>query len=162
MALHFPFFSRGLQGAKERSSEKTSSRWVLVQLLAASAGKRMAACLGGRTFLWRVIPGTSKDMGPLYGKFPIQASHIFRDSYGSGMGIEWETYHKGVPLLGVPENPTETLVSPWDAYKGKLWLLDGWVVHHLCKAFNVFMMILTCNCMASQSPKQDCKVDPYQ
>ena len=21
------------------------------------------------------------------------------------MGIEWEAYHKGVPLLGVPENP---------------------------------------------------------
>ena len=34
-------------------------------------------------------------------------SHIFRDSYGSGMGIVWETYHKGVPLLGVPENPTD-------------------------------------------------------
>ena len=37
-------------------------------------------------------------------------SHIFRDSYGSGMGIVWEAYHKGVPLLGVPllgvpENP---------------------------------------------------------
>ena len=23
------------------------------------------------------------------------------------MGIVWEAYHKGVPLLGVPENPTE-------------------------------------------------------
>ena len=23
------------------------------------------------------------------------------------MGIEWETYHKGVPLLGVPENTLE-------------------------------------------------------
>ena len=34
-------------------------------------------------------------------------SHIFRDSYGSGMGIVWETHHKGVPLLGVPENPTD-------------------------------------------------------
>ena len=34
-------------------------------------------------------------------------SHIFRDSYGSGMGIVWETYHKGVPLLGVTENPTD-------------------------------------------------------
>ena len=34
-------------------------------------------------------------------------SHIFRDSYGSGMGIVWEAYHKGVPLLGVPENPIE-------------------------------------------------------
>ena len=28
--------------------------------------------------------------------------HIFRDSYGSGMGIVWEAYHKGVPLLGGP------------------------------------------------------------
>ena len=120
MALHFPFFSRGLQGAKERSSEKASSRWVLVQLLAASAGKRMAACLGVLDVFARVIPGTSKDMGLLYVKFPIQASHIFRDSYGSGMGIVWETYHKGVLLLVVPENPAETLVSPWDAYPGKL------------------------------------------
>jgi len=34
-------------------------------------------------------------------------THVFRDSYGSGMGIVWETYHKGVPLLGVPENLTE-------------------------------------------------------
>ena len=33
--------------------------------------------------------------------FPYH-SHIFRDSYGSGMGIVWEAYHKGVPLLGVP------------------------------------------------------------
>ena len=32
-------------------------------------------------------------MGPLYGKLPIlfpYHSHIFRDSYGSGMGIVWE------------------------------------------------------------------------
>ena len=33
--------------------------------------------------------------------FPYH-SHIFRDSYGSGMGIVWEASHKGVPLLGVP------------------------------------------------------------
>ena len=36
-------------------------------------------------------------------------SHIFGDSYGSGMGIVWEAYYKGVPLLGVPENPIEHL-----------------------------------------------------
>ena len=30
------------------------------------------------------------------------SSHIFRDSYGSGMGIVWEASHKGVLLLGVP------------------------------------------------------------
>ena len=44
-------------------------------------------------------------MGPPYGKLPIlfpYHSHIFRDSYGSGMGIVWEANHKGVPLLGVP------------------------------------------------------------
>ena len=34
-------------------------------------------------------------------------SQIFRDSDGSGMGIVWDTYHKEVPLLGVPENPTD-------------------------------------------------------
>ena len=26
------------------------------------------------------------------------------------MGVVWEGYHKGVPLLGVPENPIEK----WD------------------------------------------------
>ena len=46
-------------------------------------------------------------MGPPYGKRDPYHSHIFRDSYGSGMGIVWEAYHKGVPLLGVPENPIE-------------------------------------------------------
>ena len=40
--------------------------------------------------------------------FPYH-SHIFRDSYGSGMGIVWEAYHKAVPLLGVPENPIDTI-----------------------------------------------------
>ena len=35
------------------------------------------------------------------GSFPYH-SHIFRDSYGSGMGIVWEASHKGVPLLGGP------------------------------------------------------------
>ena len=29
-------------------------------------------------------------------------SHIFRDSYLSGMGIVWETYHKGGPIIGGP------------------------------------------------------------
>ena len=26
------------------------------------------------------------------------------------MGILWEAYHKGVPLLGVPENPTDPIL----------------------------------------------------
>ena len=41
--------------------------------------------------------------------FPYH-SHIFRDSYGSGMGIVWEASHKQVPLLGVPGI---TLDSVW-------------------------------------------------
>ena len=51
-------------------------------------------------------------MGPPYGKLPIlfpYHSHIFRDSYGSGMGIVWEAYHKGVPLLGVPRISLEMM-----------------------------------------------------
>ena len=28
-------------------------------------------------------------------------------SLGILMGIVWEAYHEGVPLLGVPENPTD-------------------------------------------------------
>ena len=47
-------------------------------------------------FSSKVIPGTPKDMGPLYGKFPIRASHIFRDS---GLGVVWE-YWEPYHLLG--------------------------------------------------------------
>ena len=57
------------------------------------------------------IKGDSRDpqqWDPLMVSFPYY-SHIFRDSYGSGMGIVWKAYHKGVPLLdwGVPENSTD-------------------------------------------------------
>ena len=53
-------------------------------------------------------------MGPAYGKRdPYHGTHIFRDSYGSGMGILWEASHKGVPLLGVPENPIEGMTREW-------------------------------------------------
>ena len=34
--------------------------------------------------------------------FPYH-SHKNPERYGNGMGIVWEVYHKGVPLLGVPE-----------------------------------------------------------
>ena len=39
--------------------------------------------------------------------------HIFRDSYGSGMGIVWEAYHKGSHYwrkVGVPENPIDLMM----------------------------------------------------
>ena len=49
------------------------------------------------------------------GSFPYH-SHIFRDSYGSGMGIVWEAYHKGVPLLGVPENPIDYIIFMYFVY----------------------------------------------
>ena len=44
------------------------------------------------------------------GSFPYH-SHIFRDSYGSGMGIVWEAYHKGVPLLRVPGISLEVVIA---------------------------------------------------
>ena len=50
-------------------------------------------------------------------------SHILRESYGSGMGIVWEAYHKGGPMsLGVPENPIDI--------KGGFWKMLNWVVFH--------------------------------
>ena len=27
------------------------------------------------------------------------------------MGVVWEAYHKGVPLLGVPENPIDSCLK---------------------------------------------------
>ena len=57
----------------------------------------------------RVFSGTPKDMGPLYGKFPILFPYLYGFWTGSGMGIIWETSHKGVPLLGVPESPTDNI-----------------------------------------------------
>ena len=33
------------------------------------------------------------------------------------MGIAWETYHKRVPLLGVPENPTDYMRFYSDDYQ---------------------------------------------
>ena len=63
-------------------------------------------------------------MGPPYGKLPIRFPHhsyIFRESYGSGMGIVWEAYHKGVPLLGVPENPIEHVCISQKVATQLLW-----------------------------------------
>ena len=58
-----------------------------------------------------IIKGDSRDpqWWDLMVSFPYY-SHIFRDSYGSGMGIVWEAYHKGVPLLGVPANSSEITI----------------------------------------------------
>ena len=40
--------------------------------------------------------------------FPYH-SHTIPISLGILMGIVWEAYHKGVQLLGVPENPTDSI-----------------------------------------------------
>ena len=40
-------------------------------------------------------------MGPFFGKFPYY-SHTTPIRIPEDMGRGWETYHKGVPLLGVP------------------------------------------------------------
>ena len=56
-------------------------------------------------------------MGPLYGKFPILFPYLLGFLW-DGMGIVWETYHKGVPLLGIPENPTE---KNWRLKMRQLW-----------------------------------------
>ncbi len=41
-------------------------------------------------------------------------SHTIPIRIPKDMGIVWEAYHKGVPLLGVPENPTE---KSWRAHE---------------------------------------------
>ena len=46
-------------------------------------------------------------MGPPYGKRDPYYSHTIPISLGILMGVVWEAYHKGVPLLGVPENLTD-------------------------------------------------------
>ena len=57
--------------------------------------------------------GTPKDMGPAYGKRDPYYSHIFRDSYGNGMGIVvGPAYHKQVPCpWGSLESPLNHEIS---------------------------------------------------
>ena len=53
------------------------------------------------------LPGTPKDMGP---PKMVSGTHTITISLGIVMGVVWEAYHKGVPLLGVPENPIESMM----------------------------------------------------
>ena len=50
--------------------------------------------------------GTPKDMGP---PKMVSGTHTIPIRIPKDMGIVWEAYHKGVPLLGVPENPIELI-----------------------------------------------------
>ena len=49
-------------------------------------------------------------MGPPYGKLPILFPYPTPIRIPKDMGIVWEAYHKGVPLLGVPENPIDQVL----------------------------------------------------
>ena len=45
----------------------------------------------------------------------LREPHIFRDSYGSGMGIVWEAYHKGSHYWGslkIPLNKFRSIDYP--------------------------------------------------
>ena len=41
------------------------------------------------------------------------------------MGIVWEAYHKGVPLLGVPENPIDLTNGPLSKLLELLYRYSG-------------------------------------
>ena len=51
------------------------------------------------------------------------------------MGIVWEAYHKGVPLLGVPENPIENLPSLRMFLQLLHRVADWCSAHHACESY---------------------------
>ena len=58
---------------------------------------------------WPIVSGIFRDPQKwdlFMVSFPYY-SHTTPIRVPKDMGIVWETYHKGVPLLGVPENPTD-------------------------------------------------------
>ena len=67
----------------------------------------------------RIFKGDSRDpqyWDPFMVSFPYY-SHITPIRIPKDMGIVWETYHKGVPSLGVPENILEiSSADPRSAY----------------------------------------------
>ena len=90
----------------------------------------------------RVIPGP-----PNNGTLLWQVSHTSPISlqihYGSGMGIVWETYHKGVTLLGVPENPTDRVIQQSPKK------LPAFKMMHLNQAFSLYLGFL-CTCLSKK------------
>ena len=49
------------------------------------------------------------------------------------MGIIWEAYHKGVPLLGVPENPIEMITGKYTLQGTITYPTFGKQEHHRLK-----------------------------
>ena len=70
---------------------------------------------GFHGFIKGDLPGTPNDGTPFMVSF-LYYSHIFRDSYGSAMGIVWVplTIFGGPMSLGVPENATDFTHGFWD------------------------------------------------
>ena len=94
MALKLPelrFSSYQFSAYADHTSPKLEARtevWVNFRFVAKS----------------RVIyPGPPRTWDPL----TVSGTHTIPISLGILMGVVWEAYHKGVPLLGVPENPID-------------------------------------------------------
>ena len=93
----------------------------------------------------KLLKGDFRD--PLMVSFPYY-SHIFRDSYGSGMGIAWE---RG-PIIEGPENPTELQLHDESYqlyYRKKTMFLKGsgarrWYKVSLKKTNRANLYICTC------------------
>ena len=64
-------------------------------------------------------------VGPPYGKLPILFPYPTPIRIPKDMGIVWEAYHKGVPLLGVPENSTDLIAPPKKNVSSKQSMLSG-------------------------------------
>ena len=75
--------------------------------------------------------GTPKDMGPPYGKLPILFPyhyHIFRDSYGNGMGVVWEAYHTW-RIIPVSKYIVTPIYKPFRPFGRGTTLLRGLTNH---------------------------------
>ena len=89
---------------------------------------------------------------PNNGTLLWQVSHTspisLRIHYRSGMGIVWETYHKGVTLLGIPENPPDRVIQQSPKK------LPAFKTMHLTKHFRCILVFF-----ALVSPKK--QIDLY-
>ncbi len=75
--------------------------------------------------------GTPKDMGP---PKMVSGTHTIPISLGILMGIVWEAYHKGVPLLGVPGITLDKLMLGllgiyWSNFMGNICRYFCWGRH---------------------------------
>ncbi len=68
--------------------------------------------------------GTPNNEDPIMVSFP-NYSHTTPIRIPKDMGIVWEAYHKGVPLVGFPENPIEWWFSgKWLVFEKELHFFE--------------------------------------